>query len=110
MISEPLNRRICVYIVYHPPRGTKPSGTENELYGDLYILFTAASIYVVPVIILGDFNIHFNNALKASKLGNLLQDFQLTQHVSDSTHENGITLDLVITHLHLLKYVVKYVC
>ena len=101
-------RRICVYIVYHPPRGTKLSGTENEFYDDLDILFTDASISVVPVIILGDFNVHFNNVLKSSRLRNLLLDFQLTQHVSDSTHENGNTIDLVIICLYenLLKSVV----
>ena len=56
-----------MYIVYHAPRGTKLSGTENAFYEDLEILFTDASISVVPVIILGDFNIHFNNALKSLK-------------------------------------------
>ena len=88
--------------------GIKLSGTENELYDDLDIPFTDVSISAVPVIILGDFNIHFNNALKSSRLRNLLQDFQLTQHVSDSTHENGNTVDLVIIRMHenLLKSVV----
>ena len=28
-ISSLSDRRFCVYIVYHPPRGTKLSGTEN---------------------------------------------------------------------------------
>ena len=54
----------------------------------------------MPVIILGDFNVHFNNAFKSARLRNLLQDFQLTQHVSDSTHKTGNTIDFVITHMH----------
>ena len=48
-------RRFCVYIVYHPPSGTKLSGTETDFYSDLDILFTEASISTLPVIILGDF-------------------------------------------------------
>ena len=72
-----IGRQPGMYIVYHPPRGTKLSGTENEFYDDLDIMFTDASISAVPVIILGDFNIHFNDVLKPSKLSNLLQDFQL---------------------------------
>ena len=43
-ISSLSDRRFCVYIVYHPPRGTKLSGTETDFYSDLDILFTEASI------------------------------------------------------------------
>ena len=52
-------RRFCVYIVYHPPSGTKLSGTEIDFYSDFDILFTEASISTLSVMILGDFNIHY---------------------------------------------------
>ena len=41
-ISSLSDRRFGVYIVYHPPRGTKLSGTETDFYSDLDILFTEA--------------------------------------------------------------------
>ena len=97
-ISSTSGRRICIYIVYRPPRGTKLSGTGTEFYSDIDILFTDASISTIPVIILGDFNIHFNYEPKSSRLRNMLNDYQMQQHVHSATHEHGNILDLVITH------------
>ena len=97
-ISSTSGRRFCIYIVYRPPRGTKLSGTETEFYSDLDILFTDASISTIPVIILGGFNIHFNDEPKSSRLRNMLNDYQMQQHVHSATHEHGNILDLVITH------------
>ena len=51
------------------------SGTETQFYSDLDILFTDASISSIPVIILGDFNVHFNDELKFPRLRNLLNDY-----------------------------------
>ena len=39
----------------------------------LDILFTDASISTIPVIILGDFNIHFNDEPKSYRLRNMLK-------------------------------------
>ena len=50
----------------------------------------------MPVIILGDFNIHFNDEHSSSKLRNMLNDYQMQQHVHSATHEQGNILDLVI--------------
>ena len=99
--------RFCVYIVYHPPSGTKLSGTETDFYSDLDILFTEASISTLPVIILGDFNINYNNVHKSIKLRQLLDSFDVNQHVAGATHKQGNILDLVITpnHDNLIKLV-----
>ena len=93
-ISSTSGRRFCIYIVYRPPRGTKLSGTETEFYSDLDILFTDASISTIPVIFLGD----FNDEPKYSRLHNMLNDYQIQQHVHSSTHKNDNILDLGITH------------
>ena len=97
-ISSTPGPRLCVYTVYHPPRGTKLSSTETEFYSDLDILFTESSISTLPVIIIGDFNIHFNNEHNSSKLRNMLNDYPMQQHVNSATHEHGNILDLVITN------------
>ena len=98
-----LDRRFCVYIVYHPPSGTKLSGTGTDFYSDFDILFTEASISTVPVIILGDFKIYYNNVHKSIKL----DSFDMNQHVAGATHKQGNILDLVITpnHDNLIKSV-----
>ena len=56
----------------------KLSGTESDFYSDLDILFTT-SISILPVIILGDFNIHYNNVHKSIKLCQLLDSFDMNQ-------------------------------
>ena len=39
-------RRFYVYIVYHPPSGTKLSGTETDFYSDLdYTIYRGINIY-----------------------------------------------------------------
>ena len=49
-----------------------------------------------PLIIVGDFNIHVDCNDEGNFL-DLLQSFGLTQHVTGPTHEDGHTLDLIIT-------------
>ena len=88
-MTSPSVRRFCVYIVYHPPSGTKLSGTQTDFYSDLDILFTEASISTLHVIILGDFNIHYNNVHKSIKLRQLLDSFDMNQHVAGATHKQG---------------------
>ena len=50
-------------------------------------------------LILGDFNFHVDTAENAPAMRflNLLESCNLTQHVTESTHNSGHTLDLVIT-------------
>ena len=51
-------------------------------------------------IITGDFNFHLNkpNDTRASRFQDILEMFDLIQHVTVPTHKDGNTLDLVITH------------
>ena len=54
-------------------------------------------------VIVGDFNFHVNdiNDAAANKFKNLLDQYNLSQHISTPTHVNGNTLDLVITRSDL---------
>lgn len=58
-------------------------------------------VCIIPgnFVITGDFNIHFDNSNDSAnrKLNDLLDVFNLKQHVSSSTHRGGHTLDLIIT-------------
>ena len=52
------------------------------------------------LLIVGDFNIHVDNSndTTAKQFVDLLDSFNLVQHVSEKTHANGHTLDLVISN------------
>ena len=49
--------------------------------------------------IIGDFNLHFNKPedFYVSKFINILNTFNLTQHISTPTHTSGNTIDFLIT-------------
>ena len=59
------------------------------------------SLAIVPsfLLIVGDFNLHVNDASdrSAQRFLRLLEAFNLKQHVWVPTHRSGNTLDLVIT-------------
>ena len=61
-------------------------------------LFYDASLLATPSVVLGDFNIHYDDAKQSEPLRMLLRSFNLIQHVDVATHQCGHTLDLVITH------------
>lgn len=52
------------------------------------------------IMILGDFNLHVDNAADSRAVGflKLLSSMDFTQHVNKPTHNRGHTLDLIITH------------
>ena len=49
-------------------------------------------------IIVGDFNVHFDDEMKPQPLRNLPESFNMLQHVHSPIHKTGHTLDLVISH------------
>ena len=51
------------------------------------------------ILIAGDFNIHIDNSSmdSATKFIQILDQYNLQQHVNGATHTKGHTLDLVIT-------------
>jgi len=55
--------------------------------------------YSAPLIVVGDFNIHVDDATNDDtiKLCDVLSTHDLQQHVSSSTHRQGHMLDLFIT-------------
>ena len=87
-----LKYNLCV--VYHPPATSKTSGTLSDFYSELEQLFTEAAISVIPTVIVGDFNVHFDDTLKSEPFRTLLE---IVQHVHSQTHQTGHILDLVVS-------------
>ena len=76
---------------------TNNSGTLTDFITELETLFNDITLSVVSAIVVGDFNIHYDDPSKADKLIDLLDTFGLIQHVKTPTHIHGHILDLVIS-------------
>ena len=61
------------------------------------ILKLNAYLLKFPSHLVGDFNIHFDDVTKSEPLRNLLDAFNLLEHVNSPTYKTGHTLDLVIS-------------
>ena len=84
---------VRLIVLYRPP------SSDVSLFFDEFASYLAhivtASGYLL---IVGDFNFHVDSQNNAGRrFTGLLHSFNLRQHVNDSTHKNGHTLDLVIT-------------
>jgi hypothetical protein len=81
-------------VIYRPP-SHKPNQFIDEFASLLEFLVHSPGI----LLIVGDFNIHVDD--KSCQLGqsfhSLIDSFDLQQHVSDSSHIGGHTLDLVLS-------------
>jgi len=72
----------------------------TELFFDeLSAVFERLVTFGCALIVCGDFNIHVDNPddVNAIRLSELLQSFGCIQHMLESTHNAGHTLDLVVT-------------
>ena len=88
-----------IFVVYRPPssgRKSKPFRLFLEEFGEL---LERVSIKKTGLVILGDFNVHYGNGddKDARDLAAILNDINLQQHVTSSTHCRGNILDLVIS-------------
>ncbi len=82
-----------VLTVYRPPRLKKGFISEfGELLSKITIEFDS-------ILISGDFNIHIDNTTDhfANQFTDMLSTFDFTQHTAGPTHNQGHTLDLVIS-------------
>ena len=84
----------CLVItIYRPPRLKK--GFISE-FGEFLSKIT---VNYDSILISGDFNIHIDNTMDyfSKQFTDLLSTFELTQHITGPTHNQGHTLDLVIS-------------
>ena len=80
---------VRLIVLYRPP-SSHVSPFFDEFASYLAHIVTASGY----LLIVGDFNFHVD---AGRRFTGLLHSFNLRQHVNDSTHKNGHTLDLVIT-------------
>ena len=89
------NRTIRLIIVYRPPGSIPDFLDEFDPFIDRITRRTPRHL-----LILGDFNIHVDNKRNSAsrQFRDLIDDAGLKQHVRNPTHEEGHTLDLVLTY------------
>lgn len=88
-----------IFVIYRPPPSAK-NGLSSKMFFTQFADFLEQHITSVKqLVILGDFNIHVDNPQDrdAQELHSLLDRFGLKQHVHQSTHRSGHTLDLVLS-------------
>jgi len=75
----------------------------EAFFDELSAVLKRLSTYNCPIVVCGDFNVHVDQPedVNAVRLEQLLQSFDCRQHVTEPTHVNGHTLDLVITRTSL---------
>lgn len=101
MINPTATSRLRVVIVYRPPYSAKHPVTTSTFFTEFSDYLESLVMSSEPLLILGDFNIQMDlpDDTDCRNLSDVLESMGLTQHVLQSTHELGHTLDLIITHI-----------
>ncbi len=95
-------KKIRLVTIYRPePDPIKNPYTMTECYEEFTELFAYYKSLNEEAIFCGDYNFHMNQPDddKAKKFKDILETFELKQHVCDSTHKEGNTLDLLISNI-----------
>ena len=90
--------KLQLVIVYRPPPSTKNGSTPNLFFEEFSRFSETFLTNPDQLIICGGLNFHVDSTRYpvAVKFLNLLDTFNLEQHIKEETHKNGHTLDLVI--------------
>jgi len=87
-------------IVYRPPPSNNNKSTVSTFFDEFPILLENLATTSSPTLVTGDFNFRIscnNQDQTANKFLQFLDAFNLKQNISQPTHQNGSTLDLIIT-------------
>ncbi|RUA04366.1 MAG: hypothetical protein DSY43_06485 [Gammaproteobacteria bacterium] len=86
-------------VIYRPPPSTSNALTLNLFFDEFSQFLESTTTITQPMLICGDFNFHLdvNEDRSAQRFSDLLDIFNLQQHVKGETHKSGHTLDLIIT-------------
>ncbi len=101
LLVQNKTKKIRLVIIYRPePDTVKNPYTMTECYKEFTELFAYYKSLKEETLFCGDYNFHVNkpNDNKALKFIEILDTFELKQHIHESTHKDGNTLDLIITN------------
>jgi exonuclease III len=92
-------RRITCITIYRPETSDIHKYKMSTFFSDLENLLTHYILTKDELLIIGDFNFHMNKPDKPNvkRMMEIVDTFDLIQHVTKPTHKLGNTLDLIIT-------------
>ena len=93
------HKLIRFLLIYRPPPSARNKLTIPKFMEEFALLLDRQTLTPGELILLGDFNFHFENCNdpSTSQLLSILESRNFTQHVQEATHNKGHLLDLVIT-------------
>ena len=98
---------VRVVVIYRPPISKMNKFTKSQFIHDFSEFLEGLSISSGRLLICGDFNINWLNETDNNRrnLFNILEAFNLYQHIGNSTHKSGHLLDYVISDDQLVNSV-----
>ena len=105
------NKITNILVVYHPPPSDRYQHTNTQFTDEFLELVSNLMSTYTNMIILGDFNLHVNDAQNEDAIQFLsaMDALGFEQRVNFCTHKDGNTLDLVFTsYLHRME--LKDIC
>ncbi len=93
------SRKLTCVTIYRPESSDIHKYTLSTFFAEFENLFTHYILAKYELLIVGDFNFHMNkpDEHNVKRMLEILETFDLIQHVTSSTHKLGNTLDLIIT-------------
>ena len=90
---------LVVVVVYRPGG----DAVENQFFDELTAVFEQLSAYSCPVVVTGDLNLHLDvvGDVHERRFHATIDTFGLQQFVTGPTHNDGHTLDVVVTRADL---------
>ena len=98
-ISSMAGASLRLVVIYRPPPNKKNKFTVPEFHDEFSSMLDSVLPVTTPFVIAGDFNVHVDQPQDsvASSFLDMLNDYDLEQHVCVATHVDGHTLDLLVT-------------
>ncbi len=96
VVARPSDSKLPLIVVIYRP----PSASMSQFLSDFSDFIAKVILGKRPILVVGDFNIHVDDANdpSANSFLDILTVYGLTQHVTEPTHLSGHTLDLLITY------------
>ena len=90
---------IRTIVIYRPPPSKVNNLRTSMFFKEFCTFLEQVIILSGNIVIVGDFNFHVDNTRNSDTItfNNILESFNLKQHVNEPTHKQGHTLDLIIT-------------
>ena len=107
LLVTAISIHLRIVVIYRPPQSTLNKMTKSQLIDEFSEYLETLSASSGRLLICGDFNINWGdrNDNICKKLYNILEAFNLQQHIKNPTHKSGHLLDYIISDDRLINSV-----